>query len=976
MRWPALAFLLMLPGLAAGQEVPRVGIRGGDHPTYGRIVFDWPRQVGYRLERQGDRMVLHFDAPASFDLGVARRLPRNFRALEAEASSVTVTLAEGVTPRVFRLGTRVVVDASLEPAQAAPPVRSAEPARSTPQQAAPATTPRATPPRPPPQPRATTATARRGAPPAAAPSASPPQAAALAIAAPPPRAPILTEPLSAPSLSGSAAGGAPSGSTPAAAPVMARAAAPQLRPDGSVLVPAPAGVGAALFQRSGLWLFVLDAPVALDAAGLATHPRLAGTVATMGPAATTLRIPAAAFAHPQARRVAEGWVIDAPQPPPASRSLLPEVEAADPPRLVFRSAGIGSSLAVLDPETGGVLLVGTLREGSGAVPIGRRSATVEILPTRLGIALAPRADSLSLRGLEDRFVLDTAPGTVLALGARPGAPLVDAANLSRHFDLPAEGLGALQDRLRNATSAIAAAPPLGRGQPRMRAAEALLALGLAQEAQAMANLALREDPRLAEQPRARALGGAAALAAGRIAEAQGLRAPGLPDTDEAGLWQALLAAAEGQAVDAQRLLAGMPLLLSYPEPLVARLLPLATEALVDVGERSAARSALAGRPDDDRSLAFARARLLEAEGETEAALAAYAAVAQGRDRLARARAIRRGAELRLATGRADAAATAAAVETTLAAWRGDTLESEARLRVAALRQQAGDPRGAFTALQEAEALFPELAPRLRPMQVAALLGVLQSDAPIPAIALFDAHHTLLPPGPDGEAAVAALADRLAALDLPDRAQAVLRRALERAAGDEVRARIGERLATLALSAGDPAAAEAALAETEGNNLPDALVTQRLLLAGRAAHRAGAEGRAIARFREAGQAGLADLAEVLAAQQDWPAAAAAMARLREATSAAAPASLDEAGRRLLLRHAALLALAGDEAGLTALREAESPRMAEGPHSEAFALITGGRLQGSEDLPRLRQELELARAVPAGLETLRAGGVTAR
>jgi hypothetical protein len=931
MRKPTLALLLLLPGVVFGQEAPRVGIRGGDHPTFGRIVFDWPSQVGYRAERDADRLVLHFAQPGAFDLSVARRLPRNVRALEAEPSRVTLTFAEGVTPRVFRLGNRVVVDATHD-AQAPPHAPTRErAARPLPVRATPA-----------------------------------PILAEPWTAVPPPA------PAPAPALAHTVA------PAPAPAPAGPRpmAGVPQVQEGGGLLVPAPAGIGAALFQRGDLWMFVLDAPVPIDVAPLAQHPRLGGIVAATGPAATTLRVPVTAFAQPRARRVPAGWLIEAPANPSPGRSLLPELEEGPPPRLAFRSDGIGASLAVLDPETGGVLLVGTLREGSGAVPFGRRSATVEILPTRLGVALAPRADSLSLRGLEDRFVLDSAPGTALALGTAPGAPLVDAAMLTRHFDLPAEGVGALQDRLRNANAAIAAAPPLGRGQPRLRAAEALLALGLAQEAQAMANLALRDDPRLAEQPRARALAGAAALAAGRVAEAQGLLAPGLPETDEAGLWQALLAAAEGRAPDRLRLAAGLPLLLSYPEPLVARLLPLAAEALVEAGELPAAARALAGRPEDDRSLAFARARLLEAGGEHDAALAAYGALAQGRDRLARARAIRRAAELRLATGRADAASTAAVVETTLAAWRGDALESEARLRVAALRQQAGDPRGAFTALQEAEALFPDLAPRLRPMQVAALLGALQSDAAIPAVALFDAHHEMLPPGPEAEQAVAALADRLAALDLTDRAQAVLRRTLSRAAGDEVRARLGEKLASLALGAGDPAAAEAALAETEGNLLPEPLVTQRLLLAGRAAQRAGVPERAITRFREAGEAGLPELAELLAAQQDWPGAAAAMARLRATTTQPAPAPLDEAARRLLLRQAALLALAGDEAALAALRAEEAARMAEGPHSEAFALITNGRLRGAEDLPRLRQELEMARAMPAGLETLRATSIVAR
>jgi hypothetical protein len=67
-----------------------------------------------------------------------------------------------------------------------------------------------------------------------------------------------------------------------------------------------------------------------------------------------------------------------------------------------------------------------------------------------------------------------------------------------------------------------------------------------------------------------------------------------------------------------------------------------------------------------------------------------------------------------------------------------------------------------------------------------------------------------------------------------------------------------------------------------------------------------------------------------------------------------------------RRAALLSFAGDEAGLTALREAEGARMAGGPFAEAFALITAARMAGISDLSRIRQEVELARSLPARLD----------
>jgi hypothetical protein len=52
------------------------------------------------------------------------------------------------------------------------------------------------------------------------------------------------------------------------------------------------------------------------------------------------------------------------------------------------------------------------------------------------------------------------------------------------------------------------------------------------------------------------------------------------------------------------------------------------------------------------------------------------------------------------------------------------------------------------------------------------------------------------------------------------------------------------------------------------------------------------------------------------------------------------------------------------------------MAEGRLGEAFGLITGARAASTDDLPRLRAELEVARAAPAGLEVLRGSAPIAR
>lgn len=923
----ALVLALLIAAPARAQE--RVGVRVGDHPGHGRIVFDWPGTTAYAVEEQAGRIVLRFATAATFDLPSARRLPRNLQGIAAEGGVVTLSVAPGARLRHFRLGPRVVVDV-LDPGA---PTGTASPAA---------------------QPRQAPARREAGArPPASAPvpvvQAPAPPIAALPLAAPPaaaaPPAPVATP-------------------TAPAAPPAPRGVPVQPLADGFV-VPAAADVGAALLRRGGTWLLVLDAPVPLDLAPLGQGAFACAEIAR-GPQATVLRIPAAVLAEPRLLRGAEGWRLENAAAAPVLRSIRAEPDPGPPARLLLRAARPANAVAVLDPETGGTLLVGTVREGGEATQAGRRSATFEILPTRLGLAILPRADSITLRALPTGFVASAGPGGVLALGPAAEEDAAEATGMSRLFDLPAEPLLALIQRERNATLAVAAAAPLGRGPPRLRNAEALLALGLAAEAQAMMALAMREDPRLAEDPVARALQAAAALVAGRVDEAEALLSPRLPESDELALWRGLLAAARDED-GAGAIAAGLPILRAWPEPLRARLAPRAAEALAAGGEAQAARRLLAGR-EDDPAFGLARARLLEESGDRAAALDAYSAVMRGRDRRARAVAMRRAVELRLAAGALDAAGAAAAMESVLAAWRGDALESAVRLRLAELRATAGDHRGAFEALREAAQLFPALTPALRPRQAEALLAALEREPPVAAVALFDAHAALLPAGPQAEQALAALADRLAALDLPVRAREVLAQALARSDHDESRARLGLRIAALALGAGDPAGARAALADTAAAALPVPLKQERALVEARALARMGAAEEAAAAYRAAGPDAAPEFAEFLAARQDWAGAAAVLGD-HLVRAPAPPEPLDAEARRLVARRAALLALAGDDAGLAALREAEAARMAGGAFEEAFALLTARRMEGVGDLPRARQELELARVLPSRLEALR-------
>jgi hypothetical protein len=73
---------------------------------------------------------------------------------------------------------------------------------------------------------------------------------------------------------------------------------------------------------------------------------------------------------------------------------------------------------------------------------------------------------------------------------------------------------------------------------------------------------------------------------------------------------------------------------------------------------------------------------------------------------------------------------------------------------------------------------------------------------------------------------------------------------------------------------------------------------------------------------------------------------------------------------------MLALAGDEARLAALRTQFAARLSNGPLAAAFVVLTAAHLRGLADLPRLQRELLLFQTIPARLEALRAGGPMTR
>ena len=121
---------------------PLLPVRLGEHPTYRRLVFDWPSETPYTVTEADGVARIAFDRPARIETAaLAARLPSEFSGLRVERSasgnaSMVIPIPDGVRLRHFLSGTKVVVDLLQDPsarspaakaAPAAPPVASSPP---------------------------------------------------------------------------------------------------------------------------------------------------------------------------------------------------------------------------------------------------------------------------------------------------------------------------------------------------------------------------------------------------------------------------------------------------------------------------------------------------------------------------------------------------------------------------------------------------------------------------------------------------------------------------------------------------------------------------------------------------------------------------------------------------------------------------------------------------------------------------------
>ncbi len=971
-----LAWLVPLPGPAgaapdgpgavsansASPNSASVGVRAGRHPDFTRLVFDWGRAVGYRVERSGDRFTVEFDDPAGLDLSQVsdQNLPR-LRSVASEVRDgrrvVSLTLEQGGSLRAFRSGTKVVLDISSAAKPSAPSAeRAAKPARPA-------------------------------APGRSASVAGPNAVVDLAVRA------VLAEPRAEPVDADRPAPAAGAGTK--AAPDQAV----RTDPTATVEFELPLGGGAAAAFRRGdrLWLvFDRPLPAGFGAALQRGTPGLPPFEESAVENATVLWFSVPPSVAARLTPSPRGWRVRlGPGDPAPLKDVAIETQAQPSPRLLYKVAAAGRLIEIADPELGDTLRVLPVPEPGLGQSQARRFPEFRSLPTTQGFAFVAYSDTLrvglGLDGISvigEKGLLITTENDLPAARAS-GGPL--RSTRPRLFALAAWRLGPGEDfdrnRQRLQKAAGLASEAKGASQ-RLALARFYFAHGLAAETlSVLREMGAAGDPFL-DRPEIVLMRGASHFMARETEKAAvQLALPTMDGQIDAALWRAALAARNGAWASAAELFQESEgLIAEYPRRWRNSLRLLAAEARLGVGDTGGA-SLYLGQVHEDRPDEIQKARLdlldarrFLADGRMNAAIDILDRLSRDPHRPTQAQARRILVEQKYASGAVDRAQTIEELERLRFLWRGDEFELELLSRLAELYAEIGDYRTALHRYRQLASRRPgseesdAAAKKMR--QLFARILDDRDGAQVPplkAVALYEEFRELTPLGSTGVRLIRSLARRLTEVELPSRAAEMLEQTITGRLRGEDRAGLGAQLAEIHLRNAAPEGALSALDRTRVAGASAAVVRDRKHLRAKALADLGREPEGLALLAaDTSEPGLRLKLEIAWKLRDWQLAGEALDLMVPETPPQDRLLSDVESRRVI-NLAIAHTMARKRDALASLRRRYSTAMASSPHGESFRLLTSDF--GTADASAIMEELKDVDTVDSFIASYRSSGAEA-
>ena len=965
-----------------------LSVRVGRHPTYRRVVFDWPSRVDYQITPTDTGVDIDFTAPARINIAsLNRRLPPGIRASVSGTNPLRLSIAypQGTGLRHFLSGPKMVLDLiqnrqSATSTQSAPPPDPTSPtqASSTPStQASPTPSPE-------------TAAG------AGAKSDSSPVAATKAPA-----------------------DGAGKTSRQAEAPtqLIPTDLAPKTN-TGTVNVrvtqtPEYLNLGfefggptkAALWQRAGFIWLMFDRLVTLgldqirsdDVAVIGIMEQTDNEFATVARFTVADGVaPIMSFDDESGTwnlRLQPGDIL------PVER-IGPTINLDEDTRahLYIPADGAAEVIPVFDPEAGDFLQVTPIPQAASGIEFPLVYPEFNLLTTHQGVVVAPVADGINVSA-DGSGVMISAPeglqvspeGAVLLVSATSKRSSgTKMANPDLIYELEDWARGGLNDfsvelrRLRRAILEQASREDGDRNKARLDIARLYFANGFGPEANAILKVMEHDDPQLAQDLDFIALRGGVNHLAGNHEQAErDLAHPMLDGLKEVQLWRAIAASGAGSPARAARdLLASADLLEIYPEQILLRVGPLLAETALLANNPQGGQEIIDLLLEQDMpevkhmDIMYLQGLLQQDVGEFDAALASWDEVIEGRNRKARAHAIADRTELLLQLTRLTPQEAIEQLDRLRYAWRGDDFELNLLRRLGQLYIANNDYRNGLNTLRQAATFFPthpDNAAITQQMNDSFKNLYLEDGAdkllPITAIALYDEFKELTPAGEEGDEMIRRLADRLMAVDLLSRAAELLEHQVAFRLEGEEKARIGARLAYVYLRDNKPAETLRVLeASDEPVSDPD-LIRQRQHLQAQALIGLDRKDEAIDLLIDDFSEDAERLrVEVFHEQSNWAEKALALERLVGEPAADIDTFVADQARNVL-DWASALVLSGEERQLQRVRRMFGMLMAQTPFKDAFRLITSPNEQGLPDYRSLSHKLREAESFKSFMDIYR-------
>ena len=688
-------------------------------------------------------------------------------------------------------------------------------------------------------------------------------------------------------------------------------------------------------------------------------------------------------------------------------------------RLIFGAFDIAPELRFYDPSVGDALIIVPSYENARGVSVERNFPELTVLASPQGIAMVNRRNDATLNATRSGLIFSASGGLAISesLPLVAGSAPVAGASANTGVLLPYDQWYVPGEKFRETEmmrlSAIANAGKGDKADALFELAKLYLAQGFGAEAAGVLSLIQTEFPQYYSTNKLALLSAAAHVMDHHIADAAAdLQAPELNTLEEALLWREVVALYAPPASALQTLqqtleqqaplasadsaannpVVGPPaaetppdsaakpvfhflkynksFIRFYPPRVRQRLAQLAGDAYLADGQQEKALAAYDtlvrdGLLDPVRLDAeFALGRTAEKKGEFDQAYEIYDRLAaQNDDRRIAAHARYAGAMLRHAKEKITADAAAEILESTRTGWRGDELErrilyslidlyTEAKryddvLRSYKLLLEAfpSDPN-TLTASSEMSALFERVF----------LDGLAEEMQPLKSLSLFYEFRELTPLGEKGDKMVQKLADRLAAIDLLERATQLLENQIKFRSTGQARSQIGARLSLLYLLNRQPQEALKVLEVTNYGGNPPELQMQRQQLTAEALTKLNKHEEALGVIaNDTSKAGALLRLDILWALEDWPSVVNnAEDILNARTNLTEPLSTTET--QVLLKLSLAYAFESDLVQLRYLRDYYSGLIPDSGNKQIFDFITNDTTPlDPEDFVLLAQQI---------------------